>query len=81
MEWFCPVEQSSLEELTAEIGQLFHVVKNTRPGSSFSFAKIIGEQRLRAEQYLLMVGSFHATLQARWDHRFLWTFFLNGCPM
>jgi hypothetical protein len=67
--------------LTAEISQLFHVANNARHGSSFSFAKIIGEQRLIAEQYLLIVGSFHASLQARWDYRSLSTFFLDGCPM
>src|SRR5258708_33879315 len=39
------------------------------------------EERLKTEQYFLIVGSFHASLQAHSVNRRRRTVFLNECPL
>jgi hypothetical protein len=59
-----PKEGFSVAKRTACTGRLLHVVKNTQRRTSFSFANTIREQRLKTEQYFLIVGLFPASLQA-----------------
>src|SRR6266481_671914 len=76
-----PKEGFSVSSRTACTGCLFHGVKNAKHSRSFSFATTIREQRLKTEQYLLIVGTFHASLQVHSENRSQWAFFLNGRPM